>query len=214
MLWNPVLVRIRAWFSGDITSYTILTLNNEAAVERKLIWQLKWPGRLFHWFQSHLPPRRPYHLWSTGGKRWATSLPPHILLFLPVRPHNIPQTIPPCFSSPVSHHWSCLSSHTSPPFSSHGLLIDEATFDNGIRNRGVCLVIRYYQSCLITAEEDLRHTDKFLWAQIWSADNEALQRCALIYLAELIHPSHVSKFRGLTQITWTSYRQDDTCMSL
>lgn len=56
--------------------------------------------------------------------------------------------------------------HTHIPLS-HCRLIDEATFDNGIRNRGVCLVIRYYQTCLITAEEDPRQTDGFHSAQIW-----------------------------------------------
>lgn len=44
-------------------------------------------------------------------------------------------------------------------------------------------------------------------------DNEALQWRALIYLAELIHPSHVLKFRELPQITWTYHCQGDICTS-
>lgn len=44
-------------------------------------------------------------------------------------------------------------------------------------------------------------------------DNEALQWRALIYLAELIHPSHVLKFRELPQITWTYPCQGDICTS-
>lgn len=71
------------------------------------------------------------------------------------------------------HASSCLhsqhpSSHPSPPLQplitdlschhthiplSHCRLIDEAAFDNSIRNRGVYLVIRYYQTCLITARK-------------------------------------------------------------
>lgn len=108
----------------------------------------------------------------------------------------------PTFSPhPTSHQRSFLSSHTRthiPP--SHSRLIDEATFDNGIRNWGVCLVIRYYQYCLITAGEDPRQADGFLCVQIWPSDNEALHQCALIYLAELIHPSQMPKFRELLPI--------------
>lgn len=138
------------------------------------------------------------------------------LLFSPALPAPlgppIHPLIPPFSSTPASHHRSLLSSHTHPL--SRRRLIDEATFDNGIRNRGVCLVIRYYQSCLITAEEDLRQTDGFRGAADRAADNEAPRRCALIYLAELIHPSHVLKFSELPQITRTSCCQGDSCASL
>lgn len=160
-----------------------------------------------------LPPITPALTGSSGVKGG----PPHygapLLTCTPSTPRSTHHPlIPPFSSTPASHHRSLLSSHTHPL--SRRRLIDEATFDNGIRNRGVCLVIRYYQSCLITAEEDLRQTDGFRGAADRAADNEAPWRCALIYLAELIHPSHVLKFSELPQITRTSCCQGDSCASL
>ena len=115
---------------------------------------------------SGTPPSECISYQVTRSKRWATSLRPHTpRLFLPAPQSTHHPIIPPISSAPASHHRSLLSSHTHPL--SRCRLIDEATFDNGIRNRGVYLVIRYYQSCLITAEEDPRQTDGFLGAQIW-----------------------------------------------
>lgn len=113
-------------------------------------------------FFCSLPRLLRHHLLTgwIGVKRWATSLQACTPL-----PACHPPIIPPFLSTTASHHWSFLSSHTHPQ--SHCCLIDEATFDNGIRNWGVCLVIRYYQSCLITTEEDPRQTDGFLCVQIW-----------------------------------------------
>lgn len=126
---------------------------------------------------------------------------PHYDHTLPTSSCLPPPSCPTLSPHPTSHQRSFLSSHTRtriPP--SHSRLIDEATFDNGIRNWGVCLVIRYYQCCLITAGEDPRQADGFFCAQIWPSDNEALHQCALIYLAELIHPSQMPKFRELLHI--------------
>lgn len=168
---------------------------------------INWRRGLFSCSQP-LPPISPPLTGSPGVKRWTSSLRRSSS---PLHSHH--PLIPPfsSSSSPASHHRSLLSSHTHPL--SRRRLIDEATFDNGIRNRGVCLVIRYYQSCLITAEEDLRQTDGFRGAADRAADNEARRRCALIYLAELIHPSQVLKFSELPQITRTSCCQGDSCAS-
>lgn len=122
--------------------------------------RINWLRGLF-FCSLQRPLMRPSFTGSTGVKGG----PP-----LPACAPDTPQPthrpfIPPFSSAPASYHRSFLSSHTHPL--SHRRLIDEATFDNGIRNWGVCLVIRYYQSCLITAEEDPRQTDGFLGAQIW-----------------------------------------------
>lgn len=97
---------------------------------------------------------------------------------LPPRHPLNPPIIPPSSSTPASYQRSFLSSHTYPL--SQCRLIDEATFDNGIRNWGVCLVIRYYQSCLITAEEDPGQTDRVPLCIDMATDNEPLQQCTLI----------------------------------
>lgn len=65
---------------------------------------------------------------------------------------------------PLITHLSCHHIHI--PLS-HCLLIDGATFDNGIRNWGVCLVIRCYQTCLITVEEDPGQRDGLHSVQTW-----------------------------------------------
>lgn len=112
-------------------------------------------------FFCPLPRLLRHHLLTgrMGVKRWATSLQACTLrLFLPA---THPSSHP---FSPLQLLITDLSFHTHPQ--SHCCLIDEATFDNGIRNWGVCLVIRYYQSCLITTEEDPRQTDGFLCVQI------------------------------------------------
>lgn len=134
------------------------------------------------------------------GKRWSTSLQPRTLrLFLPAVPAPLNLAFIP-------------SSHPSPPLRplitglvlssrthrlSRGRLIDEATFDNGIRNRGVsALSLDTIGAALLQQSETPGGRTGSSGRRCGPKITQLHQQWTLIHLLELIHPSCVAKFSG------------------